>query len=212
MSRGYLASASIPTRNRPAETIFGCESGSLSLDHVRAFLASADAEGLQWEAKGRRLDEHSIGKTVCAFSNSHDGGYLILGANCDADGRFTLGGLAFADEPRLWISNVVRDGLRPYPRIDIHAFPIDETNHVAVVWTPPLADPPCICRGTVYERVTGASPVVKDPSRLAELYQRGDLAHASARVAAVNTNHGLLGSLMEWLGAPWTVRASSASR
>jgi hypothetical protein len=179
------------------ETIFDVAWNALTLEHVAGFLAAADAEPLLWEAKGDRLDEHLVRKTVCAFANSHDGGYLILGADEVPGQGFVLNGLAFPDEPPLWISTVVRAGVRPWPGVDAQSFAVEEGRHVAVVWTPPLATPPCISRGTVYERIPGASPVVRDPARLAELYRRGDAAHTGAQGRAARAALWLLADLDE---------------
>jgi hypothetical protein len=177
------------------DTIFGVQWDKLSLRDVEAFLTGADLEPLSWEAKGNRLDEHHVRKTVCAFANSHDGGYLVLGAEETQGGGFALTGLPFPEEPHLWISTVVRDGVRPWPAIDVRPFAVNDERHVAVVWTPPIATPPCISRGTVYERIPGASPVVRDPARLAELYGRGDAAHSGARNRATRAAEWMLDDL-----------------
>ena len=52
---------------------------------------------------------------MCGFVNSHDGGYVIIGANEVADG-WTLDGVAFPDEPPAWVSNIAGNGrVNPYP-------------------------------------------------------------------------------------------------
>ncbi|MGH2946076.1 MAG: AlbA family DNA-binding domain-containing protein [Solirubrobacteraceae bacterium] len=134
----------------------------LQLDDVARFLDGAEDEPLQWEAKGTRLDPHGVRKTAGAFANSHDGGYLILGAE-QVDGRWQLNGVSFPAEPAVWVSSTVRDGLRPPPTVDVKSFPV-EGGHVAVVWVPPISDPPCVTRGTVYERLPGSSVPVRTRS------------------------------------------------
>ena len=174
------------------DTIFGgADWSSLTLADIEAFLAAADDEPLLWEAKGAGADAHHVRKTVCAFANSHDGGYLIIGAEQTPDG-FQLTGRAFDEEPALWVTNTVRDGVRPWPGIDSRVFPVERGRDVVVVWTPPLATPPCITRGTVYERVPGASVPIKDASRLADLYRRGDEAHRTARTFAARAANALI--------------------
>jgi hypothetical protein len=165
-------------------TLFGVEWDQLELSHVRVFLEGAEDEPLLWEAKGTKIDPHHVRKTVGGFANSHDGGYLILGASQTEDG-WDLGGVEFPDEPPKWISSVVHDGLRPAPRVGVHAFKVEQTRrHVAVVRVLPLDEPPCVSRGTVHERIPGQTLAVKDPQRLAELYSRGDRARKSARERA----------------------------
>src|SRR5205814_969981 len=105
-----------------AATIFGPDWQDLTLDAVSDYLADAEGEPLLWEAKGAGVDAHHVRRAVCAFANSHDGGYLILGAE-ETDGGFELPGVDFPDEPVLWVTNVVRDGVRPWPEIDVLAFP-----------------------------------------------------------------------------------------
>jgi hypothetical protein len=174
------------------DTIFGgADWSGLTLVDVETFLAAADDEPLLWEAKGAGADAHHVRKTVCAFANSHDGGYLIIGAEQTDDG-FQLTGRGFDEEPGLWVTNTVRDGVRPWPAIDWRVFPVDAGRHVVVVWTPPLATPPCITRGTVYERVPGASVPIKDAARLADLYRRGDEAHRTARTFATRAANALV--------------------
>jgi hypothetical protein len=83
----------------------------------------------------------------------------------------------------VWVSQQVADGLRPVPTFDVKAFAIND-RHFAVIRVEPLSAPPCVNRGTVFERLPGASVPVKDPQRLSDLYRRSDLAHATARDAA----------------------------
>jgi hypothetical protein len=106
-----------------------------------------------------------------------------------------MSGKSFPDEPALWVTNTVLDGVRPWPGIDSRVFAVNEDRHIAVVWTPPLATPPCITRGTVYERVPGASIPVKDAARLADLYRRGDEAHRTARTFATRAARALIEQL-----------------
>ena len=82
--RGRAPSGSRSTL-RPV-TIFGVSWDALSLDAVRGFLVDADDEPLLWEAKGTRIDKNAVRQQVCGFANSHEGGYLILGADRESDG------------------------------------------------------------------------------------------------------------------------------
>ncbi|MCL4287117.1 MAG: putative DNA binding domain-containing protein [Thermoleophilia bacterium] len=141
--------------------LFGSSWDDLTLEAVETFLAGAEEEPLLWEAKGTALEAYAVRKAVCAFANSHEGGYLILGAS--REGRvWSLDGLQFPDEAAVWVDKVVGDGIRPRPEIDVKAFPVARNRHVAVVLVTPITVPPCINRGTVYERVPGRS-IVKSP-------------------------------------------------
>jgi hypothetical protein len=158
----------------------------LTLDHVRNFLGDAGPEPLLWEAKGTKLDRREVRNQVCGFANSHDGGYLILGAD-DKSGGWKLDGVSFPDEPPVWVSNIVGDGgVVPYPDgLDTKALMVDDEKYVAVVWIPPSPTPPCNAGGTVFERVSGKTIPVREPLRLAALFERGDAGRATARDRSV---------------------------
>jgi hypothetical protein len=170
-------------------TIFGASWHELSLEHLQSYLDQADDEPLLWEAKGTRLDPHEVRRQVCGFANSHEGGFLILGAESTGPGEakgWALTGVPFPDEPRTWVSPVVGDlerGVRPLPDFDVQAWRVAE-GHVAVVRVRPTSTPPCITNGTVYERVPGKTQTVREPMQLAALFARGDEARSNARARA----------------------------
>ena len=156
----------------------------LTLLDLRAFLAGAEAEPLLWEAKGTQVTAHEIRRQCGGFANSERGGFLILGASFEGS-TWDCGGVEFPDgEPHRYITSCLTEGLRPIPSYDVKAFPVDGDRHIAVVEVQPLEAGPAIVRGTVYERVPGATIPVRDPSRLAALYARGQRAHTAARAAA----------------------------
>ena len=152
----------------------------LGVDDVRSLLDDSRAEPLHWEAKGVELKPGEVRKQICGFANSHDGGYLILGTHVSG-GKWVLDGLSFPDgDPPAWVSNVAR-GVQPYPEnLDTHTIPVGEDRLVAVVWIPSTPTPPCNAHGTVYERVSGKTESVRDPLRLAHLFDRGDNARRRA--------------------------------
>ena len=163
-------------------TIFGPGWAELTLQDVQSYLDEADDEPLPWEAKGTRLDKNEVRTQVCGFANSHEGGYLILGADKTEDGR-KANGLAFDGEPTTWLSDVIGDperGVRPRPDFDTRAWPA-ANGHVAVIRVRPTSTPPCIANRTVYERLPGKTPPVRDPVRLASLFGRGDEARRQAQ-------------------------------
>jgi hypothetical protein len=163
-------------------TIFGVPWNDLEFDHVAAFLADADTEPLLWEAKGTDITKGEVRKQVCGFANSHDGGYLILGADC-RQGAWQLDGAEFDDEPPTWVSNVVGNAsVTPYPDgLDTRAWDTTAGRSLAVVRILPTPTPPCNTNGTVYERVSGRTIPVRETLRLAGLFERGDQARTRAR-------------------------------
>jgi hypothetical protein len=166
-------------------TLFGRSLHDLSLHDIQGFLEDADSEPLLWEAKGTALDTHTVRKEVCGFANGRQTAFLILGAEKDG-GTWALSGVDFGGDPPAWISDVISAGLRPRPMIDVRSIEVSAGKHVAVVEVPPVAIAPCICRGTVYERVSGRTIAVKEPLRLADLYGRGDGARNQARRASAD--------------------------
>jgi hypothetical protein len=164
-------------------TIFGPAWTDLRLEHVQQFLSEADDEPLLWEAKGTEIDSHHVRKAVCGFANSHEGGYLILGAV--RQGRaWQLDGCSFPDEAAVWIGQVIDTGITPRPGYDIKTFQTRDHRHLALVQVEPTPTPPCITHGTVYERIPGRTVPVKESARLAELFARGERAHQEAQESA----------------------------
>jgi predicted HTH transcriptional regulator len=126
-----------------AVTIFGPPWVELELEHVRSYLKEVDDESLVWEAKSTKLDKKAIRRQVCAFANSHEGGYLILGAEQVPGEGWKLDGLPFPDEATTWLTNVIDDpehGVRPRPSFDIRVWPTED-GHVAVLHITPTSRP-----------------------------------------------------------------------
>lgn len=149
-------------------------------------MAAAEPEPLLWEAKGIEAKPSEVRRQVCGFANSHEGGYLIVGATQTRNGSWSLDGVEFPDEPPTWIANVVgNSGVNPYPdELDTRPLATTSGRYVAVVWVPPSPTPPCNAHGTVYERVSGRTITVREPLRLAQLFARGDQARRDARTKA----------------------------
>ena len=176
-----------PCNDGRVDTIFGVAWEDLELDDVRRYLDGAEGEPLLWECKGTKLDPHDVRKEVCGFANGNEPGYLILGGDEGASG-WELNGHTFSDEPATWVSQAVQDGVRPYPALDVRSWRAKKGSpkKVAVVRVEPVATPPCFSRGTVYERVSGATVPVKEPVQLAALYGRGQAARLRAEELAVD--------------------------
>ena len=191
-------------------TIFGTAWSALALDDVQRFLDQADDEPLLWEAKGTKLSANEVRRQVCGFANSHDGGYLILGAET-TDGRWQLAGVEFPDEPVTWVTNVVTNrerGVRPLPDFDVKPWEAPK-GHVAVVRVSPTSTPPCLTHGTLYERLPGKTQTLQDPQRLAGLYARGDQARRDAEARADRAAQMIMRNWLE--GAAGVFRAQWVS-
>jgi Putative DNA-binding domain len=179
-------------------TIFGPAWNHLELSHLEAFLQDAPSEPLEWEVK-RDFNTRSVRKQVCGFANSHDGGYLILGAEGKVDGTWAFDGAKFPNgDPPSDVSDVIAGGgVTPYPDgLNVRQFNVAE-RQVAVVRIPPTPTPPCMTQGTVYERVAGKTISVIDPARLASLFERGD----AAQQAGVNKAERIAGRVPNHAGA-----------
>jgi hypothetical protein len=166
-------------------TVFGPPLHELDRDTIVEFLEDAESEPLLWEAKGTELHKHDIRRTICGFANGNETGYLLLGVVQPPGGGWEVPGVEFpGDDPPVWLSSVAGSAIRPVPTLDVRVIPVDGKRKLAIVAVPPVATPPCVYQGTVYERVSGATLSVKDPARLSELYQRGQHAHRRAKTAA----------------------------
>jgi hypothetical protein len=124
-----------------------------------------------------------VRKEICGFANGRQPAYLILGAE-KVGGCWQLNGMDLGGDPPARVSDAIEGGLRPEPLVDVRSIQVQDGKHVAVIEVPPLAAPPCICRGTVYERVSGRTIPVIEPLRLADLYGRGEVARSGADAMA----------------------------
>jgi hypothetical protein len=163
--------------------LFGVSLAGLTLDRLQTFLEGAETEPLMWEAKGTELSAHEVRRQCGGMANSERGGYLILGAHWDGS-AWQCDGLVFpGGEPDRYVTTCLMEGVRPIPAYDVKSFSVGDDRHVAVIEVQPLEAGPAIVRGTVYERVPGATVPVKDPTRLATLFARGERAHQRARAS-----------------------------
>lgn len=173
------------------DSIFGVSWEDLGPEHIDAFLADSTEEPITWEAKGREQPRRdTVRKHACGFAN-RIGGFLIVGAEQDAEGSWSAPGVAFdVDEPALWLEEVIR-ALRPAPAGEAKAWPRADGRKLAVLRVQPVAQPPCMTPGgTIYERVSGQTVPVTDPAALNRLFGRGEaaleLADKHAHQAAIH--------------------------
>lgn len=162
----------------------------LDADAVELFLAQAGDESLAWEAKGGgdRLRPDTVRKSACGFVNAI-GGYLIVGAERDEQGQWTLPGVAFrGEEPATWLSTTIAGdgGVRPVPAHDAKAFDRPDGRKAAVLAVDPVAAKPCMTAvGIVYVPVSGATVPVTDQQTLAAMLAEGEAVRHGAEDAAL---------------------------
>lgn len=168
------------------DTPWGKPLRDTTLEDLRTFFAEAGDEGVTWEAKGTELiSKREIRKHVCGFANTL-GGFLILGAAETSTG-WLLSGLCFPErEAAKWLEAVCRSGLSPAPELAAAEFSIDADSKVVVLEVWPSSVPPVLIEGRAYERVSGATIPVTDPSILGELIRRGRSQLVAMRESAEN--------------------------
>jgi hypothetical protein len=166
-------------------SLFEVEWDNLELAHVAVFLSDAGEEGLTWEAKGGQTpNAGSVTKAVCGFANSR-GGYLILGAERETEGWTTTGIEFPGGEASTWLASVIGSTLRPVPKTEVKAWSVSDTRALAVVRVEPIAVTPCITnRGVIFERTSGQTNPVSDPSALARLFDQGQRVRERAELIA----------------------------
>lgn len=163
----------------PAPDLFRKPWSDLELVDVANFLAGHGLpdEGLTWEAKAGDIHAGQVHKAIVALGNSVLGGYLILGVAWDKASRsWTLPGAKMpGSEPGTWLGQQIGQ-IKNAPPVDIHVWP-HGIGYAALLSVPPAPVPPLIApSGVVYERVSGASVPVDDPTDLRRLYDRGEAA------------------------------------
>ena len=178
----------------PVVMLFGVSWQGLDRHRVETFLDTAGDEGLTWEVKGdegqqRWPRREQIEKAVSAFANSRLGGVLVIGANRRREEPgWDLPGLKAPAEQEIEvaISKTIRTGVAPIPPFRVKQLGEADGLHAAIVWVEPVPDPPCVTSGgLVFQRATGVSEKVTDPSDLARLFDGGDRARAGAEAGAV---------------------------
>jgi Putative DNA-binding domain len=195
--------------------IFSATWEVLDTPAIDEFLAGEVDEGLLWEAKsdGRDpLGPHVIRKAVCGFANSERGGYLIVGVE-KREGRWQLTGLTNPPaELTTWLQNVISTGVRPVPTHAIRAFE-GSNGPAAIVSVEPVTVPPALTSsGGLYERVSGATNPVTDPTEVARLIAQGRGARTRAEMEALEAaNHAFSAPPGEQMSCRYVVALAPAS-
>ena len=158
---------------------------------VETFLEGQSAETLYWEAKADAPDplpKAKIVRAVCAFANSRDGGYVIVGAKETSTGVFTLPGLTVTRLGRSslvdWLDRIIEDGFQSLPKPFIQPL---QGRTAAVIAVEPIENPPCVTKdGGVYIRTSGSSDPVTDQRELTRLFDEGRARKSREAISAVD--------------------------
>jgi predicted HTH transcriptional regulator len=143
----------------------------LTVDELRAALASAGDEDDRWEAKGDDVRPEHVVKAIAGLAN-RTGGLLLLGASRASDGSWVLAGTRFSAEPRQWVARVIRDSLTPSPECRMQMFEISPGHHAVVVRVDPHPNHLTVTNdGRVLRREHGSTEPVTDGAELTRLIQ-----------------------------------------
>lgn len=137
-------------------------------------------------AHGREpLRRLSIAKSIGAFANSRDGGYVILGAAHDKTRTWSLPGLADrGTEPAVWLESVIVGAVLPRPRHQVRTLRLTDERFAGLIRVWPVPTPPALVGGVAYMRVSGMSIPITDPVELGRLYRQGETARSAAESRA----------------------------
>jgi len=136
---------------------------SLTYSDIEKSLSSID-ESFFFEFKEDKVQPSKIAEEVSAFSNTF-GGYMFLGVDDDKK----INGCEEWNEQRIY--TVMHDSITPLPHFDVKRFENEMGIVVYVIRIDEGPETPYITnKGHIYERVSSSSCVVKDASKLTQLY------------------------------------------
>lgn len=148
--------------------IIGKEWSDLTSKDIEAFLLSPETEeSFFFEFKDDRVDTKKISEEISALANTY-GGYIFLGVS---DSK-SIDGCKLWNEQR--IHSVIHDTITPTPSFDIKKLIIcDKT--IYVIRIDEGSEPPYITsQGKIFERLSSGSFIVKDSSRLTQMYDKNE--------------------------------------
>ena len=137
----------------------------LEIDDIKYILSQADDETFFFEFKADDTSTEKIMKEISAFSNTY-GGYVFLGINNDK----TIGGCVNWTEDR--IHTTIHDSITPVPLFDVRKINYDN-GYILIIKIEEGIMPPYITnKGKIYERISSGSYVIKESSKLTQLYYK----------------------------------------
>lgn len=146
--------------------INGKEWNKLVASDIQSVISEQDFdESFYFELKDDKVSNKRLMEEVSAFANTF-GGYIFLGVTDQKQ----IDGCTEWTEQR--IHTTIHDSITPTPSFDIKRFTIG-TNTVYVIKIDEGSEPPYITSsGKIYERLSSGSFVIKDSSKLSQIYNK----------------------------------------
>ncbi|MBO7221964.1 MAG: ATP-binding protein, partial [Clostridia bacterium] len=137
----------------------------LRFSDIKKHLEGVDDETFFFEYKSDETSNDKFINEVSAFANTF-GGYIFLGIKDDK----TIDGCTLWTEQR--IHSVLHNCITPTPNFDIKKFR-NNNKTIFIIKIEEGAMPPYITnKGKIYERISSGSFVIKDSSKLSQLYYK----------------------------------------
>lgn len=146
--------------------INGKEWNILVASDIQAVILGQDFdESFYFELKDDKVSNKKLMEEVSAFANTF-GGYIFLGVTDQKQ----IEGCTEWNEQR--IHTTIHDSITPTPSFDVKRFTIG-TDIVYVIRIDEGSEPPYITSsGKIYERLSSGSFVIKDSSKLSQIYNK----------------------------------------
>jgi len=146
--------------------INGKEWNKLAASDIQAVILGQDFdESFYFELKDDKVSNKKLMEEVSAFANTF-GGYIFLGVTDQKQ----IEGCTEWNEQR--IHTTIHDSITPTPSFDVKRFTIG-TDIVYVIRIDEGPEPPYITSsGKIYERLSSGSFVIKDSSKLSQIYNK----------------------------------------
>lgn len=151
-------------------------------------------ESFFFEFKDDRVDTKKIVQEISALANTY-GGYILIGVSDNKE----IDGCTNWNEQKIHIT--IHESLSPIPPFDVKKFVFDDEKTVYVIKVDKGLEPPYITnRGMIYERVSSGSFVVKDSSKLTQMYyQRENELKRIEEKISIPPNTETIGNLFGYI-------------
>ena len=151
-------------------------------------------ESFFFEFKDDRVDTKKIVQEISALANTY-GGYIFIGVSDNKE----IDGCTNWNEQKIHIT--IHESLSPIPPFDVKKFVFDDEKTVYVIKVDKGLEPPYITnRGMIYERVSSGSFVVKDSSKLTQMYyQRENELKRIEEKISIPPNTETIGNLFGYI-------------
>ena len=137
----------------------------LRFSDIQKHLSGSDDETFFFEYKSDKVSSEKFINEVSAFANTF-GGYIFLGVGDDK----TIEGCSTWTEQK--IHSVMHDCITPIPNFDVKKFKSDNKIIYVVKIEEGMMPPYITNKGTIYERVSSGSFVIKDSNKLTQIFYK----------------------------------------